>query len=477
MQVRENTNGESAVLDDEPGQEDGEKTSMPENDGGASQLGQRPRVMESGDLDTEEHGKARLIAEGVQAWKSLTEQYVPELTHAATATACPSTPTTVASSPPSTGQGSHHKSQKKINAHKARKDYEGSSRHPQRHSQGPYHELQQHSDNMSPAGPRQISGDGGTCPFASTFATMPVDHPKTKVPDSGPRPSESMPTPPDTSTKPIRSPTAFKRRFSDALSSGPPSAAGSASKCPIRFLDHYSPEEVAEYFKNHKHEIPRSHEICVKRYQSNAQSVRQLDAKYGNMVNMIQGLGAKHLSLLPDTKEDEDNSPALHGKSIEDIENWADGVLDGPEEGLDRTMKPDSFSNPQTKQGGTKETACSTTEQADSRGSRSHMPYSLQEIHLGESPSRLGRNMVPMPYDSEDDDDEKAYSQQGAEGRDSQASLLQERPRKPRVGRKYPRMVFTGPVFIGYSPEQAAAVLMQSGLGERGEGHRASAGG
>ena len=39
--------------------------------------------------------------------------------------------------------------------------------------------------------------------------------------------------------------------------------------CPIRFLDQHSPEEVATYFERHKHELPRSHEVCVKRYQSN----------------------------------------------------------------------------------------------------------------------------------------------------------------------------------------------------------------
>ena len=474
---------ESAALDGEPGQEDGNNTSMHENARSPSQLGQKPGVMESGDLGTEEHEKARLIAEGVQAWKILTGQKVPDPTHAASATARASTPTTVASSISSTGEDSDHRSQKKINGHEVRKDSKGSSRHPRKHSRGSGHESQQHSDSMVPSRPKENSGDGGKCPFASTFGSMPVGHPKTKLHDSGPQPPESLPTPPENSIKHIRSPTASKRRFSDALSSAPPSAAGSASKCPIRFLDHYSPEEVAEYFKNHKHEIPRSHEVCVKRYQSNAERIRQLDAKYGNMVNMIQGLGAKHLSLLPDAKEDEDNSPALHGKSIQDIKNWAEGVQNGPEEALDTTTKPDSISNPQPQQGGTKETACNTTTlQADSRRSHSHMPNNLKEIRLGESPSRLGVVTVPMPSDShnddvddndddDDDDDEKAYDQPAAEGRDSQTSLLQERPRQARIGRQHPRMVFTGPVFIGYSPEQAATVLRQAGLEERGMGN------
>jgi len=59
-------------------------------------------------------------------------------------------------------------------------------------------------------------------------------------------------------------------------------------------MDQHSPEEIAKYFENHKHEIPRSHAICVNRFQRNGESMRQIDEKYGNLVNMIQGLGQKH---------------------------------------------------------------------------------------------------------------------------------------------------------------------------------------
>ena len=72
----------------------------------------------------------------------------------------------------------------------------------------------------------------------------------------------------------------------EAMGSPEASNEESTVKCPIRFLDDHSPEEVAKYFENHKHEIPRSHEVCVKRYQTNEESIRQLDAKYGNLVNM-----------------------------------------------------------------------------------------------------------------------------------------------------------------------------------------------
>ena len=76
----------------------------------------------------------------------------------------------------------------------------------------------------------------------------------------------------------------------------------SIAKCPIRMLDDHSPAEVAKYFEAHKHEIPRSHEICVKRYQ-NEESIKKIDAKYRDPADMLQGLGIKHQTLLP-TKPD-----------------------------------------------------------------------------------------------------------------------------------------------------------------------------
>jgi len=98
----------------------------------------------------------------------------------------------------------------------------------------------------------------------------------------------------------------------------------------------------ARYFETHKHEIPRSHEICVKRYQRNEADIRKLDAKYGSLVNMIQGLGQKHQPMLP-TKEEEE-SLEVEQVSNERVENWAkavsaDGV--GHEEEEDRIVPDD----------------------------------------------------------------------------------------------------------------------------------------
>lgn len=162
-----------------------------------------------------------------------------------------------------------------------------------------------------------------TCPFASIKPSHVGDSPRTWSPHGTitPRPDPQQILPNHEQT--VEDPIAAESRQAGA-SSPPPSVDGSTSKCPIRFLDQHSPEEVAEYFKHHKHELPRSHEVCVRRYQSNSESIRQLDAKYGNLVTMIQDLGIKHQSLLPNH---ELFSPMVHN-SMERVKKWADNVND-----------------------------------------------------------------------------------------------------------------------------------------------------
>jgi hypothetical protein len=158
-----------------------------------------------------------------------------------------------------------------------------------------------------------------------------------------------------------------------------PSVQGSSTDkvCPIRFLDQHSPEEVAAYFELHKHELPRSHEICVKRYQSNEEQIRELDAKYGNIVSMIQGLGQKHVSLLPENLGDdhhdvEQNLDDDERASNEKIRKWASTVYTGPDA-------------PEEKEGG---------EMEDERSPRFDRP--LRDVRLGESPSRPWGIQVPI---------------------------------------------------------------------------------
>ncbi|KAI0140954.1 hypothetical protein F4776DRAFT_613349 [Hypoxylon sp. NC0597] len=155
-----------------------------------------------------------------------------------------------------------------------------------------------------------------------------------------------------------------------------PASQPAASKCPIRYLDQHSPEEIAQYLETHKHELPRSHEVCVRRYQKNEEHIKKLDAKYGNLASMVEGLSRIHQPMLPeqDTRPQSD----VGKTSNERVENWAQTVsatvsddpertaLDNDEEGLDR---------------------------------QSHFDRPLKEVRVGESPSRPWGISVPV-YDA-----------------------------------------------------------------------------
>ncbi|OJD17125.1 hypothetical protein AJ78_02770 [Emergomyces pasteurianus Ep9510] len=155
------------------------------------------------------------------------------------------------------------------------------------------------------------------------------------------------------------------------------SVQDTAARCPIRYLDDHSPEEVAKYFQNHKHEIPRSHAICIQRYQKNSQSVRQLDEKYGDMVNMIKGLGLYHQPYLPSTQD-----PGNHDSgsvSVGRVEKWAEDVT---------AKSPEIEAMPVSYQGG------DNAEEEDER--RSHFNRPLRDVRVGESPSRPWGIHVPI---------------------------------------------------------------------------------
>ena len=325
------------------------------------------------------------------------------------------------------------------------------------------------------------------CPFARLTGGEPGSHPSSGAQISTVRQSGRLPTPPHgkgshTLVDPIEA-----EFHADALSSPPPSATGSASKCPIRFLDQHSPEEVAKYFENHKHEIPRSHEICVKRYQSNAESIRQLDAKYGNLVSMIQGLGMKHQPLLPDAHEEDVGDGER--RVADRVEKWTEAIserLEGCEVG--------------------------SVEQ-DQEARESHFDRPLKEIRVGESPSRPWGISVPAagepaiatfasdgagnveepqpntkqlpettstkspgrcPFGFDKDElsqhpetqphafviPNRAASSSRERAQPDSKSDQQQPPSAPQ-------MVFTGPVFIGYAPEQAMAFVQQLGMGPK----------
>lgn len=143
------------------------------------------------------------------------------------------------------------------------------------------------------------------------------------------------------------------------------------SRCPIRYMDKHSPEEIAEYVERHKHEIPRSHAICVKRYQRDPQNMRQLDAKYGGLINMINGLSVKHQAFLPNRQTNGDGTGS-NSASTERVEKWAENV---------------DPANPGP--GPPNET------EDDDENRKGHFDRPLREVRVGESPSRPWG--IPIP--------------------------------------------------------------------------------
>lgn len=226
----------------------------------------------------------------------------------------------------------------------------------------------------APTGSQHELDDGNSkaCPFASMKPGRVGDSPRTWSPYGSitPRP-ESVPTLSNRQDQIIEDPIAAESR--DAGDSSPPRSVNElVSKCPIRFLDQHSPEEVAEYFEHHKHEIPRSHEVCIRRYQSNAESIRQLDAKYGNLVSMIQGLGMKHQPIL--AHKEEEDVLLKERNPMEKVMNWEDGIKDTWDEA--------------------KTNAAEVQSEPDSREGLFDRPY--KEIRVGESPSRPWGISVPF---------------------------------------------------------------------------------
>ncbi|KAH6897084.1 hypothetical protein B0T10DRAFT_396774 [Thelonectria olida] len=147
----------------------------------------------------------------------------------------------------------------------------------------------------------------------------------------------------------------------------------STGKCPIRYMDKHSPAEIAHYVETHKHELPRSHEICLRRYQRDEDQVKKLDSKYGDLVSMIEGLGQLHQPMLPESDEDGHPRPNdVAQPPNERVESWAQDVR--------------ANSNPNDAQ-----------DEVDHDNERqSHFDRPLKEVRVGESPSRPWGIHVPQ---------------------------------------------------------------------------------
>lgn len=288
--------------------------------------------------------------------------------------------------------------------------------------------------------------------------------------------------------------------YAETMCSAPPSVAGSAAKCPIRYLDQHSPEEVARYFETHKHEIPRSHEVCVKRYQRNEDGIRRLDAKYGNLVSMIQGLGQKHQPMLPTEEEEEEDALEAERASNKRVENWAkdvsaDGVeneerrkedLEEAREGrFDRQLKEIRVGESPSRPWGIsvplldEHLAQHIPEPPPAPVSAEHTPKpggtcpfghgaktegyqtSLQVESSSERTRRTDKGPFPaeqMAKDAKPIGDNRVKPE--LPPLHGQPSFIQP-PEVTKIGGGGPQMVFTGPVFIGYPVEQAMALMQQ----------------
>ena len=166
-----------------------------------------------------------------------------------------------------------------------------------------------------------------------------------------------------------------ERRSSHTPSAPSSKGACPVSRCPIRFLDQHSPEEIAEYVERHKHEIPRSHAICVNRYQKNPQNMRHLDAKYGGLTSMIAGLGVKHQAFLPDCQNGEGKSSTSASTQRVGVEKWAENV-DPTTPGAQNQNEDENEDN----------------------NRQSHFDRPLREVRVGESPSRPWGISVPVTH-------------------------------------------------------------------------------
>ena len=238
------------------------------------------------------------------------------------------------------------------------------------------------------------------CPFAAMEGQTAAKHPavggdlkaNTEVISEGPQ--NAIPREIDKRTKRLSFNDPLETQSKVPMVSEPDEGSEmSEAACPIRFLDQHSPEELAQYFEDHKHELPRSHEICVKRFQTNADSIRELDAKYGSLVTMIQGLGHKHQPMLPLNPPSE--SPVAFKQASEPgrkIKDWA------------KSVSEESALNENTEERRVE-----------------HFDRPLKDIRVGESPSRPWGIPIPSKYlDAMEDEGEglppKVVHPQGTKG-------------------------------------------------------------
>lgn len=270
------------------------------------------------------------------------------------------------------------------------------------------------------------------------------------------------------------------------------------SRCPIRFLDKHSPEEVAAYVERHKHEIPRSHAICVKRYQRDPQNMRQLDAKYGGLINMISGLSAKHQVFLPNQPSEEaigNGDGSSSRASTERVEKWAENVdstnvidegikdeREGRFERPDRPLRDVRLGESPSRPWGIPVPIPDEANTLPGYESAASMPPPARPNHLDKSPQTSTKPAggcpfhIPKATDSkpeavpetepepepEPSKLESPWANWGNSKTAGTAPKTDDDPPKPSTNMPA-NVIFNGPVFFGYSADQVAALMKQFG--------------
>ena len=166
---------------------------------------------------------------------------------------------------------------------------------------------------------------------------------------------------------------------------------------------------------------------------------------------MIKGLGMKHQPLLPSKEEDEEDDPALDSKSMRKVESWAQRV-DAGNEGAE--MPNDT-----------------KTQLLGFDDRQAHFDRPLKEIRVGESPSRPWGIPVPpatvpplkLDKSASTPTPRGSRTKAGGGNHGDKAGIATGHTADERDD-DTPRMLFTGPVFIGYGPEQASAFIKANAL-------------
>lgn len=158
-------------------------------------------------------------------------------------------------------------------------------------------------------------------------------------------------------------------------------AAAVPPSCPIRYLDKHTPEEIAQYVETHKHSIPRSHEVCVRRYQRNEDQIRKLDAKYGSLVNMVKDLSHLHRPMMPPSKAEQREADRASNQRVED---WANTVVVGSSPEIGSEPGSEAHDGPDGE---------APNVDDDREG---HFDRPMRDVRVGESPSRPWGISVPL---------------------------------------------------------------------------------